>query len=197
MASTRWRKVWANDHSSSTDSSWVPGGIEADALDRRRPHRLQTGPPGSEIRRLGPAQGHPLRVAPVELGLHQRGDLDTPDAQPLDLAVEVGVDERHTAHVHTSEVDEAEPRFAQVDRPELCAAHVPAGEPAAATQIIVTRRAGHAEERMQGRSATRSVLRSVAQKRATRGLTTSAHGSAEVLAVGRQGLEPWDTRDRR
>ena len=77
-----------------------------DSLDGRCPHRLQPRPTRSEIGGIGRVQDRPFGVAPVELGRQEWRDLDTPDAQPVDLAVEVGAVQGHATNPHPAQVDQ-------------------------------------------------------------------------------------------
>jgi hypothetical protein len=67
----------------------------------------------------------PIRIPPVELGVDQGRDVDTVDRDIVDFAVNIDIDQLHTAQhrpfqvnsaeLSVAQVDSAKPRSAQVD----------------------------------------------------------------------------------
>ena len=78
---TRCRSVCANDHSPSTDTSTVPAGIAASALERGRPGALECRPGGAQAVRIAGAPIGAAGEAAVELGLDERGHVDAVDQE--------------------------------------------------------------------------------------------------------------------
>jgi hypothetical protein len=70
----------------------------------------------------------PFGIAPVELGVDERSDVDTIDRHVLDLAIDVDPDQLDASHLETLQVDTAEGGPAQVDGAKLGAAEVNALE---------------------------------------------------------------------
>jgi hypothetical protein len=81
-------------------------------------------------------------IAPVELSIDQRLDVDTIDPYVVDLAVDVDLDELHTAHPDPVKVDRTEAGIAQVDGAKLGAAKINALKPR--TLEILTEEVSHA-----------------------------------------------------
>ena len=79
------------------------------------PQPLEDGPRLAEPVGVGRPHLHPVGVAAVELGLHQRHDVDAVDPEVLDLAADVHVDHLRAADHDPAEVHELEPRAGEVD----------------------------------------------------------------------------------
>jgi hypothetical protein len=84
-------------------------------LDRRRPHPFDDRPRLAEAVRVGRVELRPFRVAPVQLGLDERHDIDAVDPDVADLAVDVDILQPRAAQRRAGEVHVAEPRAAEID----------------------------------------------------------------------------------
>src|SRR5262249_37527110 len=93
------------------------------------PEPVEGVPGGPEAGRCCGAHRGPVRVAPVQLGVDQRCDVDTVDRDVEDLAVDVDVGQLDPAHHHAVQRDPAEPGTGQVAGPELGAGEVGPLEP--------------------------------------------------------------------
>lgn len=85
------------------------------ALYGRRPRLLDDPPRRAEAASVGRVELRPFRVAPVQLGLHERHDVDAIDPDVADLAVDVDILEPRAAHRRAGEVHVSEPRAAEID----------------------------------------------------------------------------------
>ncbi len=114
LAKLRCRRVWMNDHSSSTlRCSAASGNVRARSTCRPQP--LQDGPRLAEAVAVVGSHLRPLGHPAVQLGLDQRRDVDAVDDDVLQLAVDLDVDQLDAAHpgavqhgaadLHSGEVD--------------------------------------------------------------------------------------------
>ena len=108
-------------------------GVQAaGAGDGSGPELLDRVPCLDESGRVGRPHLGPAGLAPVELGLDQRRDVDAVDRHVLEVSGDVDIGQLDIAHDHAGEVDAPEPGVGQVDLAEFGAAQVGELEPLAA-----------------------------------------------------------------
>jgi hypothetical protein len=105
-------------------------------IDSPRPQPLESSPRfpitvGIHRPHLGP-----LGLSTIELGPHQRYDVDAVDPQVLDLGVDLDVHQRGTADRDAAQVDQLEPRTGQVDIVEARSGQVDVLEPGAGQVLL-------------------------------------------------------------
>jgi len=107
---TRWRRVWANDHSSLT-CSVSPAGLRAGL----RPEPLDGVPHRADVVGVAAfAELHALGVAAVQFGADEAGDVDAVDRDVAEVAGDADVDQPAVADRDAGQVAVREPGAAQV-----------------------------------------------------------------------------------
>ena len=111
---TRWRRVWANDHSSLTCSVSAAAGSRPARLPPR-PEPLDGVPYRADVVGVtARAELHPLRVAAVQLGADEFGDVDAVDRDVAEVAGDADVDQPAVPDRDAGQVAVGEPGPAQV-----------------------------------------------------------------------------------